>query len=490
MYLAIQLYIEILELNDSMHRYTIPPLLCFLLYLFLLPIPTATKKISEDNLFWPYSCPALLLISSGASAARSGNSLALDALLIALVNGCSADRQWYVPTGKLQLACLQLCTGCRDLKLAARRLVVTSHTPHRLWLRSEKEKDKTKQGASRVPTFAIHSVTWAMSAECISEGSTLLEEEPILTRGNQKQTFLRMEARGFRFYKAWWPESLRELRFGEYFNEDIGDVVWPTLMRRLTFGREFNQPIDEVTWPATLTYLTFGRNFDQPIDEVVWPISLQQLTFGEYFDQEIENVLWPKFLQRLSFGYCFEYAIDTVTWPKFLKELTLGYRFSQPIDDVVWPSSLQYLSLGDEFNEPVENIVWPQSLHRLTFGEFFNQPVIGVTWPNSLQQLTFGYNFNRPIEGVTWPASLQMLAFGWYFNQPISNVVWPDSLQQLTFGRKFNQSLSNVRWPSSLQRLTLEVWSWKIYKAGWPPSLKQVVVRGISYSVSSGLIHG
>ena len=99
------------------------------------------------------------------------------------------------------------------------------------------------------------------------------------------------------------PRSLKVLRLGGRFNQEIPCDVLPPKLTHLAFGHWFNQRIKLNVLPNSLTHLTFGNNFNRLLDNNVLPINLLHLIFGDKFDQEFmtDKVLPPN-LTHLTFG--------------------------------------------------------------------------------------------------------------------------------------------------------------------------------------------
>lgn len=246
-----------------------------------------------------------------------------------------------MPTKHLQLVSIELCILCR--KRSTAHVFVTTSTPRHLWLRRELERHNRWYESSRVPPWEISAITWETSAALISRGSKIFRP-PLL---------MRCTCRGEEVDREWWPESLREMTFGRWFNDRIHLVVWPDSLETLRFGERFNQSIERVGFPS----------------------SLKGLEFSGYFDQSIDRVRWPSSLQRLSLGKSFGHSIDGAVWPATLEGLTLGDRFNKPVDGVAWPPSLKRLTLGKSFDQPVDHVDWPDSLETMTVGKNFDQRV-------------------------------------------------------------------------------------------------------------------
>eukprot|EP00435_Cladocopium_sp_Y103_P034204 s1900_g8.t2 len=160
--------------------------------------------------------------------------------------------------------------------------------------------------------------------------------------------------------------NLKDLTFGEAFNQSLETVSLPSSLKRLTLGG-FNQSLDHVTFPDGLLTLTFGRSFSQPMNRVSWPKQLETLTFGEAFNQSLEHVSLPSTLKTLIFGDSFNHSFEHVVLPRSLESLSLGESFNQTLDNVRWPSSIQSLVFGDSFSQSLERASWPNNLQHLTF---------------------------------------------------------------------------------------------------------------------------
>ena len=140
------------------------------------------------------------------------------------------------------------------------------------------------------------------------------------------------------------PGSLRQLTFGNWFNQGLHDVRLPPGLQSLTFGQQFNQNLDNVTWPAGLQTLTFDDFFHQSLDNVTWPAGLQRLNFGHYFNQSLDNVTWPAGLQSLTFKGIFNQSLDNVTWPAGLQSFpdnpmldVYAYIWLRATENQHWP---------------------------------------------------------------------------------------------------------------------------------------------------------
>ena len=297
------------------------------------------------------------------------------------------------------------------------------------------------------------------------------------------------------------PASLGSLTFGWHFNQSLDRmalpkglgrlvlgperthrrVPMPTTLQSLTSGGNF-ESLDIVRWPDSLRSLTLGGFFNQRLKPGALPGNLQTLIFGDEFNQSLEGVRFPASLQNLTFGRDFSVSRnrDVLDLPQSLQSLhfcpeetsrargeglydVILYAIGPPPPPppggagewpVVLPNSLQSLTLDFGFNDSLQNMKWPTTLRSLTFGHAFNQILTGMAFPAGLEHLTFGYAFNRSVEGLAFPAGLQRLKFGHSFDQSVERMTLPLGIQSLTFGPRFRQSIEHLSLPSSLSELT------------------------------------
>lgn len=297
----------------------------------------------------------------------------LDAVLVALSGAIvDIDRPWYVTAKQLQIVSLDICAAWR--RRSKSHVFVSTSTPRRLWLRHEHERFMKRNSASRVPVWHGRAITWETTSEPISEGSELFKVKPARDpeRGCGWGCLRRRVVD-----QEWWPESLRELTFGRWFNDTVDNIIWPECLEQITFGENFNQPMNSVVWPGALEQLTFGQKFNWPVDKIRWPDSLQELTFGKNFNRPLDSVMWPVSLLHITFG---------------------NY-YNQPVEDVKWPVALKQVAFGERFNQPIERAEWPRSMDRVTVGKGFRQNVgkvkrrgisvyqVGVGWSNDEHRL-------------------------------------------------------------------------------------------------------
>lgn len=140
--------------------------------------------------------------------------------------------------------------------------------------------------------------------------------------------------------------------FDKYMDEREGlNIEWPPGLEELNL-QKFNQPIDHVKWPNTLKVLYFGDWWNESIVDVKFPDSLEDLQLGMNFRGSLVGVTWPRSLKKLYLG-AFNSSLDGIVWPDSLVELHMG-DFSQSIDGVQWPKSLTRLWYDNDEYQAVD----------------------------------------------------------------------------------------------------------------------------------------
>ncbi|CAM9664753.1 unnamed protein product [Scytosiphon promiscuus] len=392
----------------------------------------------------------------------------LDAFSVALGQTCDG-KSWYTSTKELQLASLPFCAACRSVTTLA--LVVNDKTPRTLMAVADAPLPSWRRlCASRVPRLRARRVWWNL----------------------QTATDLKKSIDAV--------ADATEIFFARDFVDSLTGIVWPQRLSTVKFDvdSEFNLPIGDTAWPASLRQLTFGECFDQAIRGRGLPESLEELTFGSNFDQSVEETQWPPNLLRLTFGFYFNQPIEAVMLPDSVEELELGDEFNRPIRNVRWPASLQKLNFEDRFNQPIEGVTWPGSIRQLSFGQEFDQPIDRVEWPASLAEVSFGclYSdfrggffylsaFNQAIDRATWPASLRRLTLGHRFRHSLKGLgVSMPNLEELCLMPEkrsaYKSLLRGIKWPHRLRVLTVYSGS-RLEGLGVPKSVK-LIYRKLSGS--------
>jgi hypothetical protein len=72
-------------------------------------------------------------------------------------------------------------------------------------------------------------------------------------------------------------QSLRELTFNSFFNQELKEQMLPMLLTHLKFGNNYNREIQIYVLPRFLTHLTFGYCYNQKINDNVLPPRLIDL---------------------------------------------------------------------------------------------------------------------------------------------------------------------------------------------------------------------
>lgn len=364
---------------------------------------------------------------------------------------------WLESTKSLSLVCLQLCVECRAASHFHVR--VARDTPRSLWVvlpdgnRSSDYLTDLSLPSARVPAVKVTKITW----DRVHPGEQQVSAATI----------------------ALLPD-VKELVFGDGYNQPVDTFMWPKGLERVRFGAFFNHPVDGVLFPSTVKEITFGKSFDQAIGRVVWPRELKRITFGRSFDQVIEvhsSGGWPPGVVELAFGHGFNQPINSVDWPPKLERLIFGHEFNQDISEVSWPATLKDLTLGWLFDHSLQSVALPESLEQLSLAGLFDRPLDGVVLPAGLKRLTLGGHFNQSVRSVALPESLEQLAFGWSYNHSFLHVRWPRNLKKITLGYRFKQSADCLRLPANLEALELGVFSRQsLADVVWPKSFKSLTV--------------
>ena len=133
----------------------------------------------------------------------------------------------------------------------------------------------------------------------------------------------------------------------------------------------------------SLRELTFNAFFNQELKEQMLPMLLTHLRFGHNYNREIQIYVLPRFLTHLFFGYCYNQKINENVLPQQLIHLRFGWMYNQVIQENVLPKSLTYLELGFYYKQIIENNVLPKSLTTIKlYGSSHNKKTIDIL-PNS-----------------------------------------------------------------------------------------------------------
>ncbi|AVL95191.1 FNIP repeat-containing protein [Moumouvirus australiensis] len=179
----------------------------------------------------------------------------------------------------------------------------------------------------------------------------------------------------FKFDNIWYffdgevvPHGITILCFPNMFNKSIANLI-PNSTSNIIFGRNFNQPLNEFCLEETLPNLrelTFGEYFNQSIKYL--PKRVIKLTFLGPFNEEIHGKI-PHGTKYLTFSNSFKGCI-----PNSVTHLTFGNNFNQPIEGCI-PNSVTHLTFGNNFTQPIEGCI-PDSVTHLTFGSGFHFPIV------------------------------------------------------------------------------------------------------------------
>ncbi len=221
------------------------------------------------------------------------------------------------------------------------------------------------------------------------------------------------------------PHSLKTLHMGRVLQRDMGTLV------EVCLPDQFNETLDNVVFPDTLRVLVFGWYFNRPVVKLRLPSGLTKLVWGYTFNQPLCPL--PESLEELYFGTDFNQPINR--FPFHLKILSFGHDFDQPIQEL--PIELTELIFGDDFDQSIGHL--PETLTKLSFGSRFNRPVI---FPPKLIELNLGHHFAQPLD-LTHLCDLQRLSL---LCSGFLKVI-PRSLKFVTllpFRKDFQSSVSNL----------------------------------------------
>lgn len=464
-----------------------------------------------------------------------GSSLLATAMRIACEKG-SDDLRW-MRVRELQLACVEVCAGCRQA--APFRVRINDDTPRRLWAawsghsyrdsdggggdrssrtggcnrtagagnavttRNETRNEIAIESTPRVWRGILVLLAWwmgrvrALFRKDLSDlahvdqysgggGGSVESQRSVhaagrLARGEPRVPRLRVISAVWEgsvrdmAYGGLLPRGLEDLVFYEDFDERVQEVRWPSTLKKIMFGRDFAQDVVGVVWPPCLEVLRFGFMFNTSVDDVVFPNGLKVLAFDWHFNQRLDRATFPPNLEEIAFGYMFYKPLDSVTFPSGLAKITFGERFNHSIDAVRWPRGLKSLTFGRRFNRSIQATVFPPGLRELKFGEYFDQELQEVEWPPALENIDLG-GCSRDIELVVWPTGLKRLALGRRFDGRVGDL--PAGLQHITFGRDFNGEswpVTHISWPVALETVEFRgFFNQSIADVVWPEKLKRV----------------
>jgi hypothetical protein len=149
--------------------------------------------------------------------------------------------------------------------------------------------------------------------------------------------------------------------FHSSFNSSIGDELLGlgAQLKEVHFGDGFDQSIAQTKWPPSLQTLEFGWTFSQPVvgQLVDLPPRLRLLKFGLGFNSLVEGLALPPHLQFLVFQRRFQQPVARLQLPDGLKGLGLGApRWEQSANLPELPASLEMLQLGNRVFQGREQI--------------------------------------------------------------------------------------------------------------------------------------
>lgn len=214
-----------------------------------------------------------------------------------------------------------------------------------------------------------------------------------------------------------WPKRLREITFGQAFDQDISKANWPEAVEALTFGASFNRPLHGGDTSGPGEQAEQGRNERGGVlldhhDRSYLPQGLKNLELGDRFSGLLSVIHLPRGVQRLKCGGLCRLTTPILEseWPPGLSRLVglggWGYVTLSP--------NLEVLRMDNRFNSPLSGVVFPTTLRVLDLGDSFDHPLVGdAHLPDGLAELRLGKAFKGDIAGAAWqlPRSLKRLVF-------------------------------------------------------------------------------
>lgn len=225
-----------------------------------------------------------------------------------------------------------------------------------------------------------------------------------------------------------WPKRLREITFGQAFDQDISKANWPESVEALVFGKSFSRPLHREGTGGPWEHSERGRNDRGGVlvhhHGSYLPQGLINLELGDGFSGLLSVIHLPRGLQSLKCdGQCrLPSPIVKSEWPPGLSRLVglggWGYAALSP--------NLEVLRMDNRFNSPLSGVLFPTTLRVLELGDSFDHPLVGeASLPDGLAELRLGTAFKGDIAGAAWrlPRGLKRLVFSESsgFNKSVSS---------------------------------------------------------------------
>jgi hypothetical protein len=265
------------------------------------------------------------------------------------------------------------------------------------------------------------------------------------------------------------PINIKELNIKYSCGELEQDVFFNTQLRYIDFLR-WNQMFGKNFFPQTLKILKLGIYFNQPLSANTLPNNLEELYFGNKFDQSIiENVL-PDTLVKIVFGRNFNKKLYKKVLPKNLLELDLGGMYNFNISNEL-PDKLEKLYLSNDFNSEIYKDALPKNLHTLKFKGAYSSPLGEKILPDSLKILYLSTNCNGVITREILSPNLEELHYEIHgqmtnsYMKKIKIISLPLQLKKLTI-RNLCMELCDDIFVESIEKINLEIL--KFYKKDEP----------------------
>jgi hypothetical protein len=143
------------------------------------------------------------------------------------------------------------------------------------------------------------------------------------------------------------PDSVRVLKFGKVFNQELYPGSLPFSVEILKLGYEFNNEIRKDVLPLNLKEIYFSTLFNQLLEPGVLPLGLTFIKFGSYFNQPILPGVIPNTVKKVIFGENFNQPLLINSIPEGVQWIEFGFNFTQSLEGLL-PSTIRYIYVPNE----------------------------------------------------------------------------------------------------------------------------------------------
>ncbi|KAN0044741.1 hypothetical protein ACTA71_006264 [Dictyostelium dimigraforme] len=289
------------------------------------------------------------------------------------------------------------------------------------------------------------------------------------------------------------PIGLKELLFGNHFNQEIRIGLLPNTLEYLKFGNDFSKPLPIGTINQGLLTIIFGQCFNQPLEIGSLPNTLKYCHFSKNYNQKLAKGVLPDSLLKVVFNL--DHSIDNIfeneTLPKSLDSIVFGHEFNVEFTSLdFFPPNIKSLHIPHHYNKKFTANSFPSTIEKLflhSLKHCFSNDLIGI-FKNGLKELTivkFDKNENPYIKGM-FPEGLQILNI----NSPIYQGLLPNSLKELVLSSTNQTDLTVGNLPQSLKKLEINTYVKNLTIGSLPDSIEELIIGELvsSQSISRQLL--